>query len=133
MSVGPVTNNGVTWDVIFNQLNGLGQTDAVEQLSDTNRSVTFTTNVNGTPTQLTVKIPDDLVLPSEVDPEEMDTLIDKLATANELTADQKDALKSEVTRIYSEAAKALSSVRLSASAIPAWKTRLSWTARKTLY
>ena len=118
MSVGPVTNNGVTWDVIFNQLNGLGQTDAVEQLSDTNRSVTFTTNVNGTPTQLTVKIPDDLVLPSEVDPEEMDTLIDKLATANELTADQKDALKSEVTRIYSEAAKALSSVRLSASVSP---------------
>ena len=118
MSVGPVTNNGVTWDVIFNQLNGLGQTDAVEQLSDTNRSVTFTTNVNGTPTQLTVKIPDDLVLPSEVDPEEMDTLIDKLATANELTADQKDALKSEVTRIYSEAAKALTSVRLSASVSP---------------
>ena len=118
MSVGPVTNNGVTWDVIFNQLNGLGQTDAIEQLSDTNRSVTFTTNVNGTPTQLTVKIPDDLVLPSEVDPEEMDTLIDKLATANELTADQKDALKSEVTRIYSEAAKALTSVRLSASVSP---------------
>jgi len=110
MSVGPITNNGVTWESLLNQLNGLGQTDAIEQISDTNRSVTFTTTVNGTPTTVTMKIPDDLELPSEVTPEAIDTLIEKLGTGTDaLPKDQLDALKSEITKIYSSAAKALTS------------------------
>ena len=108
-----ITVNGnagmVSWEALLNQVNAASDAGKV---SDTNRAVTFTTEVNGAKTTMTVNIPDDLDLPSEVTPEAIESLMGKLAGAGlGLDETQLSALKDEITKIYNQMAKALSSVQ----------------------
>lgn len=99
----------VSWVSLLNQVN---QTSGAEALSETNRSVTFSADVNGNVTTVTVNIPDDLELPSAVTPEAIDSLMDTLAAADlGLSEAQLSAIKNEVTKTYSQMAKALASVQ----------------------
>ena len=76
MSTLPVGNNvnPLSWLSVLNEVNGTTNAEAAQQVSDSNRSVTFTATVNGVETTVTMKVPDDLDLPSEVTPEAIDNL-----------------------------------------------------------
>lgn len=113
MSLTVNTNpQAVTWGNLLNEINKTNGADATQQVSDTNRAVTFAAEVNGSITTVTVNIPDDLELPAEVTPEAIDSLVEKLAaSAPELDESQLAAIKDEITKVYNHAAKALSSVQ----------------------
>ena len=99
----------VSWESLLNKINELSGTDSTEKLSDTNRAVTFSTEVNGNVTTVTVNIPTDLALPSDVTPEAIETLMEKLGGEGfNLTDEQLSAIKSEITKVYGQMAKALS-------------------------
>ncbi len=113
MSLTVNTNpQAITWGTLLNDINKANGADATQQVSDTNRAVTFATEVNGAMTTVTVNIPDDLDLPSAVTPEAIDSLIEKLAASvPSLDQSQLAAIKDEITKVYNNAAKALSSVQ----------------------
>ena len=99
----------VSWEALLNQVNEMS---GAEEVSDTNRAVTFTTEVNGATTTMTVNIPDDLDLPSAVTPEAIESLMGKLANVGlDLSETQLAAIKDEITKIYNQMAGALSATQ----------------------
>ena len=114
MSTAPVGNNvnPLSWLSVLNEVNGTTNAEAAQQVSDSNRSVTFTATVNGVVTTVTMKVPDDLDLPSEVTPEAIDNLMAKLVAGDfNLTQTQLLAIKSSITKTYTQMACALATVQ----------------------
>ena len=114
MSTAPVGNNvnPLSWLSVLNEVNGTTNAEAAQQVSDSNRSVTFTATVNGVETTVTMKVPDDLDLPSEVTPEAIDNLMAKLVAGDfNLTQTQLLAIKSSITKTYTQMACALATVQ----------------------
>ena len=114
MSTAPVGNNvnPLSWLSVLNEVNGTTNAAEAQQVSETNRSVTFTATVNGVETKVTMKVPDDLELPAEVTPEAIDELMAKLVGGDfNLTQTQLLAIKSSITKTYTQMASALASVQ----------------------
>ncbi len=68
----------VKWGNLLNKLSEADGADAVK-FSEVDRSLIFTATVDGTDTQIAVRIPDDLDLPGEVDEAAITSLVGKLA------------------------------------------------------
>ena len=102
----------VSWQTLLNQVNEMSGT---QEVSDTNRAVTFTTEVNGATTTMTVNIPDDLDLPSAVTPEAIESLMGKLANTAGLNLNETQlaTIKEEITKVYNQMASALTTVQSS--------------------
>ena len=102
-----VNNVGtINWQAV---LDGVNAASGAEQISETNRNVTFTAVVNGQSVTVEMKIPDDLDLPGEVTPAAIDDLMAKLINGNNtFSQDQLLAIKTAITNVYNEMASALS-------------------------
>ena len=99
----------VSWEALLNQVN---ETSGAGEVSQTNRSVTFTMEVDEGTTRLVVNIPDDLELPKEVTPGEIDSLMKRLSGSDfDLDEKQLAAIKEEITKVYNKMAGALSTVQ----------------------
>ena len=118
MSTVPVGNNvnPLSWLSVLNEVNGTTNAAEAQQVSETNRSVTFTATVNGVVTTVTMNIPDDLELPEEVTPEAIDNLMAQLVEGDfNLTQTQLLAIKASITKTYNQMASALASVQSSST------------------
>jgi hypothetical protein len=103
--------NTVNWQGLLDKLVETSGAEGAAKISADNRTLVLTANVNGTPTTITVSIPDDLQLPGEVDEQAITSLINKLSTSNTgLTQDQIAVLNKQLTEIYNEMAGALDDV-----------------------
>ena len=101
----------VNWGTLLNKLSDAAGADAVK-FSEVDRSLTFTSTVDGTATQITVRIPDDLDLPGEVDEAAIASLVEKLSDDSlGLTDEQVQAFKEQITKLYKDMSTALSNVQ----------------------
>ena len=99
----------VSWEALLNQVN---EASNAGKVSETNRSVTFTTQLDDGVASVIVNIPDDLELPSAVTPEAIETLMTKLGGADfNLNETQLALIKDEITKVYNQMAGALSSTQ----------------------
>ena len=111
MSVQFDPNAAVNWGNLLNKLSEVSGTDGV-QFSEVDRSLTFTTTVDGVESKVTVKIPDDLELPGEVDEAAIASLVEKLSDDSlGLTDEQVEAFKEQITKLYEDMSAALSDVK----------------------
>ena len=111
MSVQFDPSASVNWSALLNKLSETDGANAV-QFSEADRTLTFTNTVDGTSTQITVRIPDDLDLPGEVDETSFTTLIEKLSDESlGLTDEQIEAFKEQITKLYEDMSAALSNVQ----------------------
>ena len=70
------TNTGaVNWQSLLDKLVETSGAQGTAKISDDNRSLVFTTTVNGVESKVTVRIPDDLDLPGEVDETAISSLV----------------------------------------------------------
>jgi len=98
----------VNWESLLNKLGEVTKTQGTEGAAGTT-NVTITTNVNGVETPTTIRIPDDLEIPREVDQAAIDSLCAKLSadTGLNLTDEQiaqfHDALSAVLTETISSA------------------------------
>ena len=114
MSTVPVGNNvnPLSWLSVLNEVNGTTNAAEAQQVSETNRSVTFTATVNGVVTTVTMNVPDDLELPAEVTPDAIDNLMATLVEGDfNLTQTQLLAIKASITKTYNQMASALAAVQ----------------------
>ena len=96
----------VSWEALLNQVN---EASNAGKVSETNRSVTFTTQLDDGVASVIVNIPDDLELPSAVTPEAIESLMAKLGGADfNLNETQLALIKDEITKVYNQMAGALS-------------------------
>ena len=99
----------VSWEALLNQVN---EASNAGKVSDTNRSVTFTTQLGDGVASVIVNMPDDLELPSAVTPEAIESLMTKLGGAGfNLSETQLAAIKDEITKVYNQMAGALSATQ----------------------
>ena len=99
----------VSWEALLNQVN---EASNAGKVSETNRSVTFTTQLDDGVASVIVNIPDDLELPSAVTPEAIETLMTKLGGADfNLNETQLALIKDEITKVYNQMAGALSATQ----------------------
>ena len=96
------TNTGaVNWQSLLDKLVETSGAQGTAKISDDNRSLVFTTTVNGVESKVTVRIPDDLDLPGEVDEAAIASLVGKLSDpVFNLTEDEIKAFQDEITKIY---------------------------------
>ncbi len=101
----------VKWGNLLNKLSEADGADAVK-FSEVDRSLIFTATVDGTDTQIAVRIPDDLDLPGEVDEAAIASLVEKLSDESlGLTDEQVQAFKKQITKLYKDMSTALSNVQ----------------------
>ena len=101
----------VNWSALLNKLSDVDGANSV-QFSEVDRSLTFTATVNGTESKITVRIPDDLDLPGEVDETAIASLVQKLSDDTlGLTDEQVEAFKEQITKLYKDMSTALSNVQ----------------------
>ncbi len=101
----------VNWGNLLNKLAESAGPNGV-QVSEANRSVTFSANVDGVESRITVRIPDDLDLTGAVDEAAIASLVEKLSDASfGLTEEQIAAFKEQITKIYKDMSVAVASVK----------------------
>ena len=99
----------VSWEALLNQVN---EASNAGKVSETNRSVTFTMQVNDGVASVMVNMPTDLDLPSAVTPEAIESLMAKLGGADfNLNETQLALIKDEITKVYNQMAGALSATQ----------------------
>lgn len=111
MSINNVGGNtpSITWQSLLTKVNEASGTTQTAEVSGDNRSVTFTTSVNGKAETIQVSIPDDLALPSAVTPESIDSLIQKLGGSGfNLSEAQLEAIKGDLEKTYAQMSSAMS-------------------------
>ncbi|MBQ7189518.1 MAG: hypothetical protein IJR99_08910 [Kiritimatiellae bacterium] len=108
-----VTNNAaVNWGQLLSEVNRASGGESAQAVTNDNRAVTFTMEVNGAATTVTFNVPDDLELPSTVDLPAIDTLVSKLSGDSfNLSQDQIAAFKTTVTATYNKMAGTLGQVQ----------------------
>ncbi len=107
-SIQGVSPNTVNWQSLLDKLVETSGVEGAAKISADNRSLVFTASVNGVESQITVRIPDDLELPGEVDETAIASLVEKLKDpVFNLTADQIKAFEGEITQIYNDMASAV--------------------------
>ncbi|MBR0197317.1 MAG: hypothetical protein IJQ34_04220 [Kiritimatiellae bacterium] len=100
--------NAVNWDALLSKIGEVTKTESTEGVHGAT-SVTITSNVNGVETPVTIRIPDDLELPGEVDQAAIDSLCDKLAAdtglnlSKEQIAEFRSALNSALQEVLASA------------------------------
>ncbi|MBR4171081.1 MAG: hypothetical protein IKR48_05470 [Kiritimatiellae bacterium] len=112
-----VTNNvAVNWGQLLSEVNKTSGGESAQAVTNDNRAVTFTMEVNGAPTTVTFNVPDDLELPSTVDLPAIDSLVAKLSGDSfNLSQDQIAAFKTTVTATYNKMAASLGQVQSSSA------------------
>ncbi|MBQ6245392.1 MAG: hypothetical protein IJK04_00890 [Kiritimatiellae bacterium] len=103
------TPNAISWQGLLDKL---AETSGAAKISADNRSLVFTATVNGVESQVTVRIPDDLELPGEVDEAAITSLVGKLSDpAFNLTEGEIAAFKEQITKIYNDASAAVAETK----------------------
>ena len=103
------TPNAISWQGLLDKL---AETSGAEKISADNRSLVFTATVNGVESPVTVRIPDDLELPGEVDEAAIASLVGKLSDpAFNLTEGEIAAFKEQITKIYNDASAAVAETK----------------------
>ena len=103
------TPNAISWQGLLDKL---AETSGAAKISADNRSLVFTATVNGVESQVTVRIPDDLELPGEVDEAAIASLVGKLSDpAFNLTEGEIAAFKEQITKIYNDASAAVAETK----------------------
>lgn len=116
MSMQVSNNVSVNWQQLLSEINKSSGVESAQEISNDNRAVTFTTEENGAVATVTVNVPDDLDLPSEVTPESIGSLMTKLAGGDfNLTDEQLDSIKGEITKVYDKMASAFTTTRASST------------------
>ena len=104
MSIQLNTNPGtVNWDALLNKLGEIAKTQGADGVAGTT-NITITTTVNGVETPITIRIPDDLEIPSEMDQAAIDSLCEKLAadTGLNLSKEQIDQFHETLSAALTE-------------------------------
>ncbi len=102
---------GINWQAILSGLDSTSEAGSVK-FSETDSSLVFTTKVNGSEASITIRIPDDLELPGNVDQAAIASLVSKLQDPTfGLTQDQVNAFKDAITKIYTDMADALAKTK----------------------
>ena len=70
--------NAVNWESLLGKIGDVTKAEGAEGVAGAT-NVTITTNVNGVETPVTIRIPDDLEIPAEVDQTAIDSLCEKLS------------------------------------------------------
>ncbi len=110
MSTTPVGNNPnpLSWLAVLNEVNGTTNASEAQQVSTSNRSVTFTSDMFGKSISVTLNIPDDLDLPSEVTPDAINDLLAKLVDSKAISNyGEFMIVQDSIQKVYSQMAAAL--------------------------
>ena len=108
--------NTVNWQSLLDTLVETSGVEGSAKISDDNRSLTFTATVNGVESTVTVRIPDDLDLPGEVDEAAIASLVQKLSDpVFNLSDGEIKAFEKQITQIYQDAAGAVSETQSSSA------------------
>ena len=110
MSTTPVGNtpNPLSWLAVLNEVNGTTNASEAQQVSTSNRSVTFSSDVFGESMSVTLNIPDDLDLPSEVTPDAINDLLAKLVDSKAISNyGELMIVQDSIQKVYSQMAAAL--------------------------
>lgn len=102
--------NAVNWESLLGKIGEVTKTEGAEGVSGAT-NVTITTNVNGVETPVTVRIPDDLEIPSQVDQAAIDSLCAKLSADTGLNLS-----KEQIQQFHDTLSAALNETLASASA-----------------
>jgi hypothetical protein len=100
----------VNWESLLSKLGEVTKTQGAEGAAGTT-NVTITTNVDGVETPVTIRIPDDLEIPGEVDQAAIDSLCAKLSadTGLNLTEEQIEQFHEALTNALNETLSAAGS------------------------
>ena len=101
--------NAVNWEALLGKIGEVTKTQGAEGAAGTT-NITITTNVDGVETPTTIRIPDDLEIPGEVDQTAIDSLCEKLAADTGLNLSEE-----QVSQFHDTLSAALNET-LSASA-----------------
>lgn len=110
MSTTPVGNNPnpLSWLAVLNEVNGTTNASEAQQVSTSNRSVTFTSDMFGESISVTLNIPDDLDLPAEVTPDAINDLLAKLVDSKAISNyGEFMIVQDSIQKVYSQMAAAL--------------------------
>ena len=106
------TPNAISWQGLLDKLVETSGVEGAAKISADNRSLVFTATVNGVESPVTVRIPDDLELPGEVDEAAIASLVGKLSDpAFNLTEGEIAAFKEQITKIYNDASAAVAETK----------------------
>ncbi len=106
------TPNAISWQGLLDKLVETSGAEGAAKISADNRSLVFTATVNGVESPVTVRIPDDLELPGEVDEAAIASLVGKLSDpAFNLTEGEIAAFKEQITKIYNDASAAVAETK----------------------
>ena len=110
MSTTPVGNNPnpLSWLAVLNEVNGTTNASEAQQVSTSNRSVTFSSDIFGESMSVTLNIPDDLDLPAEVTPDAINDLLTKLVGSKAISNyGEYMIVQDSIQKVYSQMAAAL--------------------------
>ena len=106
------TPNAISWQGLLDKLVETSGVEGAAKISADNRFLVFTATVNGVESPVTVRIPDDLELPGEVDEAAIASLVGKLSDpAFNLTEGEIAAFKEQITKIYNDASAAVAETK----------------------